>query len=772
MAQEGIGKTRLALRAGEELIPGYPQGVWFVSLVGVKGGEALVSAIAEAVSFRFYSNVHPRQQLLDHLREKQLLLILDNFEHLLDSAELLDEILTTAPGVKLLVTSREGLNLQEEWIYSLEGLEYPPSGKHLEQPLEAYSAAQLYIQTARRFRTEYAPQPEQACIARLTQLLEGMPLAIELAAAWAKTIPCERILAEIEQGLDILTARQRNIPERQRSIRAVFEHSWSLLDDTECAVLQRLSVFWGGFRLEAAEQVAGARVEDLAALIDHCLLKTPGTGRYHIHELLRQYAGEILKLDPEAQAAAKASHSAYYLAFLAGRQAGIQGEQQHTVLLEIDVESDNIRAAWDWALQKGRIDLIEIALDTLYTYAWKRGRYLEGEKACREAAEKVQGLGLKNELLLARLLGRQGHFRYALGPYEDAQNLLETSLSMARRLDNKSEIAFNLRVQGIVSRELGNFNQAKQFFEESLALYRAMGDQAAVAYVLTQLGEAYMLYGAIEQAIQCQLESLQISRKVGLPDRAAYALDQLGASYIFSHNPKASKPYYQEALEIFTELNDPCGVAVAVGGLGLCLSGQFNSDSYRNQEALAYMEQSLLLFREIGHRREIGLHIWIMLYPLIMEKEYQRAKAIAQEAVKIGEEINDPIILSGALDCSIVLAILSQNYQEAYRLLGKTLALAKNMGITALGWIVILWGIIVLSEGEASLEKKIRGIELCSLGFENIGSYYQQYSSSLYYAALETELPPEVLATAKKKGKALNLDEVIKEIAAEVGRYA
>ncbi len=768
----GIGKTRLSLRAGEELVEAFLQGVWFVSLVGVKGGEALVSAIAEAVSFHFYSNVHPRQQLLDHLREKNLLLILDNFEHLLERAELVDEILTASPGVKLLVTSREGLNLQQEWLYSLEGLEYPSSRKRTGKPLEAYSAVQLYIQTARRFRIDYDPEPEKACIARLTQILEGMPLAIELAAAWAKTLPCEHILGEIEKGLDILTARQRNIPERQRSIRVVFEHSLSLLDDTECTVLQRLSVFWGGFRLEAAEQVAGARLQDLAGLVDHCLLKVTGTGRYRIHELLRQLASEILKSDREAQQAVKARHSDYYLAFLAERQAGMQGKEQRVVLQEVDEESDNLRAAWDWAMQKGRIDLIETGLDSLYTYAWKRGRYLEGEKAFREAADSVRRFGSGDELLLARLLGRQGHFRYVLGPYEEAQKLLDTSLSMARRLENKSEVAFNLMVQGIVSRELGNFDQGKQFFEESLALYREMGDQAAVAYVLNQLGEAYMLYGAKEQAIQCQLESLQISRKVGLPDRAAYALDQLGATYIFSHDPKASKQYYQEALEIFTELNDPCGVAMTVGGTGLCLSSQFNPDSYRNQEALAYMEQSLAMFRDIGHRREIGLHLWIMFFPLLVQKEYQRANILAKEALEIGEEINDPIILSGALDCSIILAILSQNYQEAYRLLGKTLALAKNMGITALGWIILLWGIIVLSEGEASLEKKIRGIALCSLGLENIGSFYQQYTSGLYYAALETELPPGVLAAAKASGKTLNLDEVINEINAEFGRYA
>jgi len=767
----GIGKTRLALRAGEELIPTFPQGVWFAYLAGVKGNEALVSAIAEALRFRFYSDVHPRRQLLDYLREKRLLLILDNFEQLLDSAELLDDILVIAPEVKLLVTSREALDLREEWLFPLEGLEYPPVEKKPERSFETYSAAQLFIQTAQRFRSEYDFTQDEACITRLCQLLEGMPLAIELAAAWVKTLPCERILKEIENGLDILTAQQRNIPERQRSIRVVFEHAWSLLNDSECAVLERLSVFWGGFRLEAAEQVAGARLGDLRGLIDHSLLRLTEAGRYHIHELLRQYAGEILKKDPEAQTAVKARHSAYYLGFLANRQAGMQGNQQQAVLKQVDEDSDNIHAAWDWAVQKERIDLIESSFDGLYTYVWKRGRYLEGEKAFREAVDCVRRTGLEDDLLLTKLISRQGHFRYALGPYPDALKLLETSLLIARRLENNSEIAFNLAIQGAVSRELGNFDQAKQFFEESLALYRQMDDQTAIAYVLTQLGEALMLAGTTEQAIQYHLESLQISRKVGSPDRIAYALDQLGATYLFSHNPITAEKYYQEAMAIFTELNDPFGVAMALGGFGLCLSSQFNPDTNHDPEALDYFKQSLAMLREIGHRRQIGLHLWIMLFPLMMLKEYPRAKAIAKEGVEIGEDINDPIIFSYSLENLLVLTIDEQDFQGARTLLAKALALAKKWGYE-LGWVVTVWGYLVFKEGGDSIPEKIRGIELCSLGLSTMNSFNQTYSYRLYIESLEKELPANVFAKARERGKGLNLEAIIHEITAEVGRYA
>ncbi|MBI1877997.1 MAG: XRE family transcriptional regulator [Chloroflexi bacterium] len=288
----GIGKTRLAIRAAQHLVDAQPtelifvHGIIFVPLTPVSSLGGLVAAIAEAANFTFYSNVPPQQQLLDYLREKEMLLVLDNFEQLLTPPEgedasgvdLLAEILAVAPAVKLLVTSRETLNLQEAWFHPIAGLAFPellpaPSAERTVAEVEAYDAVRLFVQSARRAQVGFSLAAEQKSVVRICRLVEGMPLGIELAAAWLKTLACDQIAHEIERSLDILSTRLQNMPERHRSMRAVFEHSWRLLVEAEQAVLQRLSVFRGGFQYQAAESVADASLMTLAALVEKSLLQ-------------------------------------------------------------------------------------------------------------------------------------------------------------------------------------------------------------------------------------------------------------------------------------------------------------------------------------------------------------------------------------------------------------------------------------------------------------------------------------------------------------------
>ena len=228
-----------------------PRASFLFHFAGVSSIGGMVSAIAEAANFTFYSNVSPRQQLLNYLQGKNMLLVLDNLEHLLDEgSELISEILAVAPEVKILVTSRETLNLQEAWFHPVEAMSFPPPlspSKGEGKGLEKYDAVQLFVQSASRARVEFSLAAEQAHVVRICQLVEGMPLGIELAAAWLKVLPAAKIAHEIERGLDILSSRLRNVPERHHSMRAVFEHSWQLLTEEEQTVLKRLSVFRSSF---------------------------------------------------------------------------------------------------------------------------------------------------------------------------------------------------------------------------------------------------------------------------------------------------------------------------------------------------------------------------------------------------------------------------------------------------------------------------------------------------------------------------------------------
>ncbi|MGC9334406.1 MAG: BTAD domain-containing putative transcriptional regulator, partial [Anaerolineae bacterium] len=271
----GIGKTRLALQVAADQIGLFP-GITVVSLAGLDSAEFLATAIIDALGLQLHSPGDPEQQLLDFLREKDLLLVLDNMEHILAGSDLLAHILQRAPGAILLVTSRERLNLREEWVYEVDGLDYPSELE--EGSLEACSAVSLFVQTARRSHRRFHLSAETApAVTRICQIVEGMPLAVELAAAWVPVHTCQEVAAEIEHNLDILATTLRNVPPRHRSLRAAFEHSWGLLSEPERATLCRLSLFHGTFAAEAAESITGALPETLAALVDKSLLRRDST---------------------------------------------------------------------------------------------------------------------------------------------------------------------------------------------------------------------------------------------------------------------------------------------------------------------------------------------------------------------------------------------------------------------------------------------------------------------------------------------------------------
>lgn len=382
----GIGKTRLALQAAARCVDPdiafethFSHGVFFVPLAAVSATEAgqaqtpLIAAMADALQFSFQGPVHPQAQLLNYLREKKMLLILDNFEHLVTEARQLGDILRLAPGIKLLVTSRVRLNLREEWVREVTGLDFPPAAdlastapRLTEQALETYSAVALFVQQAQRVRPGFALSEAQVPeVARICQLVEGVPLGIELAASWLRVLACGEIVTEIERGLDFLTSTLRNLPERHRSLRAVFDHSWNLLSPPEQMLFRQLSVFRAGFQRDAATQVAGASLPVLAGLADKSLLRRNASGRYEVHELLRQYAEEQLRLAPEAYETVHDKHCRYYAELMLQHKAQLHGDDVQMALTALSAERENVRAAWNWAVEHRRVAELNQFMDCL-----------------------------------------------------------------------------------------------------------------------------------------------------------------------------------------------------------------------------------------------------------------------------------------------------------------------------------------------------------------------------------------------------------------------
>lgn len=387
----GMGKTRLAYATAEALSSSFLDGVCVVSLAPLAAPDAIVPAIAAALDLRLGGS-EPQQGLLRALRSKSLLLILDNFEHLLDGVRIVVELLQAAPRLKILATSREQLNVRGEQVYVVHGMDYS-LGATLPQA-RAAPAVSLFLQSARRVRPDFQlDETRLAAVLRICQLVHGMPLGLELAAAWVEILPPQAIAAEIEQSADFLAHEWRDGPDRHRSMRGVFDSSWRLLTDAERHVFRRLAVFRGGFTYEAAQAVAEASPHLLARLLHKSLVARSeaqnGGARYEIHELLRQFAAEQLAADPDERAVVEARHSAFYLAFVAAREDRLVHHEPLEATVELRVEIDNLRQAWAWAVRALRLDTLGASAFALWQFYHYDGLTAEAERVFQATGERV-----------------------------------------------------------------------------------------------------------------------------------------------------------------------------------------------------------------------------------------------------------------------------------------------------------------------------------------------------------------------------------------------
>ncbi len=352
----GIGKTRLAIEMIRNLTDSdFAHGVFYIPLAPLSSADAIAPAIANILGITADNKASLEQQLIDFLSQRNVLLVLDNFEHVMGGVTLVDEIVSTAPDVTILATSREILNLNMEYIWHVRGMAYPSTSDP--EDINRFDALNLFIERAMQVRRDFSPGDEQMSIIRICQLVDGLPLGIELAAGWLKTLSPSEIVRQIDRGIDILATRARNIPDRHRSIRAVFDHSWELLTADERAVFLRLSVFRGGFTLEAAEHVAGADLMVLSDLIEKSMIRRAQDGRYDIHELLRQYGHKLLTEDDELHAVRK-GHVKYYATFVLGYADWLKDVRQQDAHLALKADYANIMEAWQRAIGFADFDAI------------------------------------------------------------------------------------------------------------------------------------------------------------------------------------------------------------------------------------------------------------------------------------------------------------------------------------------------------------------------------------------------------------------------------
>src|ERR1051325_8036858 len=335
----GVGKTRLALEAAARRVDRYSHGVHFVPLVSVASPDFLAPALAESIQFAVdgaHSGFSAQDQLLDYLSERSMLLVLDNFEHLVEGSAFLSDVVERAPQVELLATSRERLNVQSEWVFDVDGLGLAENGNG------SASAVQLFVERAKQVAPGFALDDTTEAL-RICRLVDGMPLRLELAASWVAVLSCTEIADEIARNIDFLATSTRDVPDRHRSLRAAIDQSWRLLTDEQRSAFSRLSVFRGSFDRSAAVAVTGADLRLLSQLVAKSLLRRPDFGRFELHELLRQYAAEHLHLSPAEEADARARHARHYATMLLERQAALMGPDVTAARDELRGERDNPR---------------------------------------------------------------------------------------------------------------------------------------------------------------------------------------------------------------------------------------------------------------------------------------------------------------------------------------------------------------------------------------------------------------------------------------------
>lgn len=588
----GIGKTRLALQAASSLRDEFENGVFFVPLAPISSGTYVVQTIAEAIGFPLSTEEVPLNQLLAHLRRRQLLLVMDNFEHLLGDVDIVAKILEAAPDVKVLVTSRENLKLHGETALTIGGMGFPD--QETPTDLKAHDAIELFLQSIRRVRPRFEPDADDLRhLAHICRLVEGLPLAIELAAGWMNVLSPEELAIEIQRGPDILTSEMRDVPERHHSMRTVFDQSWSLLDQTERNEFMRLSVFRGGFTREAGQVVAGASLQSLAGLVNKSfLIYDPTSSRFEIHELLRQYAQEQLEETPEDNASALEMHATYFANFMEQRWQHLRDHRQKAALIEIDADLENIRTAWRYRV--GQINAAQMRkfINSFWLVYWFHGWNHGGEDLFGEAVKALSSghPDKETESVKALALAHQGYFKTWLGFADQGYNLAKESVDILEKLnrpfewalalgslnlaadfltrydegeeaarkmleiaaeqDDKWLLAFSLYKVSVANPPKRDFIEMRRIAQASMNLFEELGEAMMSILTLVTLGHAAFALGDHAQAKEVYLRCLKTSEAVGYRWGTANACRYLGQIALSINETVEAETYLLRSLRI------------------------------------------------------------------------------------------------------------------------------------------------------------------------------------------------------------------------------
>ncbi len=627
----GVGKTRLALQLAHEQqkLGTFKDNVYFVSLDALQDSQLIPSMLISHFGLVQQASQEPLEQIINFLAQRNSLLILDNFEHLLEGTVLLSQLIASCPKLKLLITSREKLRLEEEYVFALEGLPYPQT---LTDETRFNDAVRLFNERAQQVQPRFDLEKNLNEVIRICQLVDGLPLALELAASWIRLMPCSDIASEIQANLEFLTSVNKNTPDRHRSLKAVFDYSWQLLSPKEQEVLRKLSVFAGGFRREAAREVAGATIPILASLVDKSLLRVLPNGRYDRHPLLHQFTQEKLAEQTPEEQDALVNHAKYFFSLVEQAEPNLQSYQQLLWFGRLDEELDNIRLVLAWLEDQGEAETFLALASCLGRFWFIRGHYNEG----RSYLSKAVALAPDSKAV-AKALAFAGNITFIQGDIATAKACYEQSLTLAKGWDDK--LIATLALQGlgrITFMNEGNPSLGRTYYEESLALARAANDPYSIAFVLASLGYLTREQGDYSLARIYFEESLQLDEAIGNQLGAAENMNSLANLYLEQGERSKALPLYEKSLEIYRAFNERRGIVQELANMGLAA---IQLGDY--QKAYQLHQEALQLARELGDKRSTVDMLNYLATDLIGLEEYAKADVLLKQCLIMARELGN-----------------------------------------------------------------------------------------------------------------------------------
>jgi predicted ATPase/DNA-binding SARP family transcriptional activator/uncharacterized protein HemY len=631
VGQGGIGKTRLALQAAAECASHFSDGTFFVSLASVEHVDYIPFEIASVLRYAFQGSQTTTQELIAYLATRELLLILDNFEHLLDGATLISDILTQAPRVKILVTSREWLNLHGEWIFEVAGMSYPFDSNGTLQDDEQYNAVQLFVSCARRIRPRFSLAEDHAAVVKICQLVEGMPLSIELAAGWLRSLPAAEIARQINPQFLATTAR--NAPERHRSVQTVFDHSWKMLSPEEAAVLMKLSVFKGPFSRAAAIDVATATIPILSSLIEKSLVRLVDHERYDIHQLLRQYAFARLT-DADQHITTRNAHLNYYVRLTENPDSRIHGKLQTIWLDQFETEHDNLRLALDWALEQADDPALQAGLSigaSVWEFWLMRGHITEGRQRLERLLAATNGMITKTRGAVTQ---GAGYLTWIQGDNDRAEALHREGLAIRQAIDDKAGMGGSLSNLGVIAWSKGEFNAAREFYEQALAARREANYTLGMASVLNNLMLLMQDQGEYRAAIHYAEQALTLFNQINDLQGRVLVLLNMGSMTFERGDWEQARDLHQEALTLARDLGDRRTIGALLQNLG-------TTELALGDHALArhLLDEAQTMILESGDKTQLALVKRSLARLYLAENQLDRAQALIDECLALFTDV-------------------------------------------------------------------------------------------------------------------------------------